>query len=468
MSHDVDVLVVGAGPTGLMLAYELKLGGATVAVIERDSERSKQSKALNLQPRTAEVLDMRGLLDELLPKASGRIADGHFAMLAEPLRFDGWRTRFNHQVGIPQARTAETIEAAVADVVYRGSTLRGLTRTDEQVIAHLDGRDDMRGRWLVAADGGRSTVRKTLGTPFDGRDGRVSMVVADITISSGAEFIPTGFSSVRDVYESVARGVPMISLGDGVYRLLLAGNRQQRAEKDEPVTADEVRESLTVGYGDAVTLGELRFASRFSDANRQVRHYRDDRVFYAGDAAHIHLPAGGQGLNLGMQDAFNLGWKLAAVIRGDADESLLDSYHTERHPVGARVLHNTRAQGALVGLKGDPDGDALRETFTSLLEFDAVNDYLTGMLSGLDITYSIACEHELAGQRILDYDLADGGRVFERMRTGEWTVVRATEVPELPAEVVLVRPDGYVHWVGHEADLDEAMATRFGVARVSA
>src|SRR5699024_650281 len=226
MRHEVDVVVVGAGPTGLMLAYELELGGASVAVVERDAERSKQQKALNLQPRTAEILDMRGLLDVLLPQASGRIADGHFAMLAEPLRFDGWRTRYDYQVGIPQARTAETLEEAVSHRVHRDSRLTRFTQSEEQVAAHRDGQPDIRDRWLVAADGGRSTARKALQTPFDGRSGRVGMVVAEITLASGAEFVPTGFESVHAVSDSLTKGVPMIPLGDGVYRLLLAGQRQ--------------------------------------------------------------------------------------------------------------------------------------------------------------------------------------------------------------------------------------------------
>ncbi|WP_031467899.1 FAD-dependent oxidoreductase [Sciscionella sediminilitoris] len=463
----VDVAIIGAGPTGLMLAYELRLAGVSVAVLERDAERSSQSKALNLQPRTAEVLDMRGLLDSLLTRSVGSIPDGHFAALPEPLRYEGWRTRHDHQVRIAQTDTETALEQAVADVVWRERELVGLEQDENGVTARLADGAEVTARWLVAADGGRSTVRKLLGTPFDGRAARMRALVADITLASGAEWLASEFTSIRDFTGDVERWAPLFPIGGGKYRIMLTGERQQRAAKDDPVTEEEIREGLAVVHGDQVTLGELLIGSRFTDANRQVRNYREGRVFYAGDAAHIHLPAGGQGLNLGMQDAVNLGWKLAAVLRGEAPETLLDSYHAERHPVGARVLQNTRAQGILIGLARDPDGTALRETFTTLMAFPEVNRYLAGMVSGLDIRYPSDCGHELAGRRLIDYDLADGGRAFERMRSGEWVTLTAAEVPGLEAETVLVRPDGYVHWAGERAGLEAALATRFGSVPVT-
>ncbi|WP_020496438.1 FAD-dependent oxidoreductase [Sciscionella marina] len=463
----VDVAIIGAGPTGLMLAHELRLAGVSVAVLERSTERSSQSKALNLQPRTAEVLDMRGLLDSLLERSFGNIADGHFAALPEPLRYGGWRTRHDHQVGIAQTDTERALEAAVAEVVRRGRELTGLDQGPDEVTVQLADGEEVTARWLVAADGGRSTVRKLLGTPFDGRDARTCAVVADITLASGAETLPSEFRSMRAFTGTVETWTPLYPIGGGKYRIMLIGERQQRAAKDDPVTEEEIREGLAAVHGDQVTLGELLIGSRFTDANRQVRNYREGRVFYAGDAAHIHLPAGGQGLNLGVQDAVNLGWKLAAVLRGEAPETLLDSYHAERHPVGARVLQNTRAQGILIGLARDPDGTALRETFTTLMEFPEVNRYLAGMVSGLDIRYPSDCGHELAGQRLIDYDLADGGRTFERMRSGEWVALTAQEAPKLEAEAVLVRPDGYVHWAGERAGLEAALATRFGSVPVT-
>lgn len=467
---DCDVLIAGAGPTGLMLAYELRLAGVSTVVLERDLERTRQSKALNLQPRTAEVLDLRGLLGSLQEKAFAQLGGGHFAGLPQPLHYEGWRTRYPYQVGVRQAHTEEALEAAVADSVWRGYELDALTQYPDHVRVRCGDRE-LSARYLVAADGGRSMVRKLLGTPFDGRDARIQAVVADVTLARGAELLPRRFTDITDGGRRTdvsLRRSPAIPLGDGVYRVSLMGEAQQRAGRDEPVTHEEVRAGFAELYGDDIELAELVAGSRFGDTSRQVRNYRQGRVFYAGDAAHIHFPAGGQGLNLGVQDAFNLGWKLGAVLRGEAGESLLDSYHAERHPVGHRVLHNTRAQGALMELAEDPDGAALRETFTTLMGLPQANDYLAGMVSGLDITYPVDCGHELAGSRLLDYDLADCGRAYQRMHGGEWLVLRAHEVPELPAEAALVRPDGHVHWAGAESELADAMATRFGERTVAA
>ncbi|WP_052681545.1 FAD-dependent monooxygenase [Saccharothrix sp. ST-888] len=319
---DTDVLVVGAGPTGLLLANELQLAGADALVLERLPQRSGQSKALNLQPRTAEILQLRGWLEPVLDRAMATIPGGHFAGL--PLDYGVFDTPFPYQVGIPQARVEESLEqrlAACGTPVRYGHELLDIRQDGDGVTAEVagpDGRRQLRARYLVGADGGRCTVRQLLGAAFPGRDGRISAVVADVLLDGG-ETAPAEWR-LPD-FEPDENGVSfLLPLGDGVYRLLFGGPAQQGVERSVPVGEDEVRAALRLHHGDTVRLRELRWASRFTDASRQVEHYRAGRVLLAGDAAHIHLPAGGQGLNLGMQDAFNLGWKLAAELHGRAPE----------------------------------------------------------------------------------------------------------------------------------------------------
>jgi 2-polyprenyl-6-methoxyphenol hydroxylase-like FAD-dependent oxidoreductase len=227
---------------------------------------------------------------------------------------------------------------------------------------------------------------------------------------------------------------------------LFTGPEQQNLPKDQPVTFDEVASALQAWYGEDVVLRELRYGSRFTAAARQADRYRDGRVFVAGDAAHIHSPTGGQGMNLGLQDAFNLGWKLGAVVRGDADDDLLDSYHDERHPAGSAVLANTRAQGVL--MVPDDDVACLRETFVDLLGVPEANRRLAGVISGIGLAYA-AGEHPLVGRRMPDLTLPDGGTVSERLRDGRFALL---EGAGLPAARILVRPDGYVRWATDDAE----------------
>jgi 2-polyprenyl-6-methoxyphenol hydroxylase-like FAD-dependent oxidoreductase len=396
-----DVIVAGAGPTGLMLAGELALGGARVVVLERLAARSGQSKALNLQPRSAEVLASRGLLGELLAVAPALLPAGHFAGI--PLDYSTLDTPYPYQIGIPQARVEERLadwaRSLGAEIRY-DEPLRSFEQDAYGVTVN-----GARAGYLVGCDGARSVVRKALGVPFPGRDARVCALVADVTLAGDGPSAWTLPAPGRDGMLTV------LPLGDGVFRVLAAGPAQMAAGKDDPVPAGEIAAALA---RNGLTLAEVRWASRFTDASRQAAHYRAGNVFLAGDAAHIHSPAGGQGLNLGLQDAFTLGWMMAEVLRGESPGSLLDTYHQERHPVAARVLQSTRAQGVL--LVPDDDVTALREVFTDLVDTRA----LAMRVAGLDY-----------GRRLpgLDLSLLTDGR---------------RHVIDTPDGPVNVRPDGFI------------------------
>ncbi|NUR90781.1 MAG: FAD-dependent oxidoreductase, partial [Nonomuraea sp.] len=319
---NIDVIVVGAGPTGLMLAAELGLAGVSAVVLERLAERSGQSKALGLQPRTAEVLEQRGLLERLENQAIQRVPGGHFAGLR--LDFTTWDTNHPYMIGIPQGRVEAMLEDRVAELgvkVLRGHELTALEQ-DEHGVTATAGPLRLHARFLVGCDGSRSTVREALGIGFPGLDGRLNMAVADLTLTGPA---PTSWSLPVMTPSAAGKGY-LAPLGDGVHRFLFYGPEQQALDRAAPVTPDEVNRALAVSFGPDVRLGAIRWASRFSDASRQAERYRHGRILLAGDAAHIHSPMGGQGLNLGLQDAFNLGWKLAAELRGRAPGGLLDSY----------------------------------------------------------------------------------------------------------------------------------------------
>jgi len=482
-----DVIVVGAGPTGLMLAAELALAGVRPVVLEKLTARSGQSKALGLQPRSAEVLDMRGLIEAVRGQALGDIPGGHFAGLPVPLDYRPYGTRFPNQVGIPQARVEEILERRLAGydiAALHGCELVGLSQDAEGVAATVNaggGEMRVRGGFLVGCDGGRSTVRKLAGIDFLGQPATGSAVVADIVFARP----PEGYSGEWDsiVRERLRSGLQprekglcfLLPLGEGVYRILFATAAQQAAGRDEPVTAHEVSRAVSEFYGPEPVVAEVRWASRFTNASRQAERYRAGRVLLAGDAAHIHSPVGAQGLNLGLQDAFNLGWKLAAEVAGWAPDGLLDSYHTERHPVAARVLQNTRAQGVL--MSPGEDVAALREIFSELLALPEANRHLAGMISGLDICYGMpsGAPHPLLGRRMPDVDLKtpEGPtRAAELMRSGRGLLLDFSDrqrfsgtgrrwedlVSHVPAssselagiEGMLIRPDGYVCWVEAE------------------
>ncbi|GHG37585.1 MULTISPECIES: FAD-dependent monooxygenase [Amycolatopsis] len=454
-----DVVVAGAGPTGLMLANELALAGVDTSVLERMHARTGLSKALNLQPRTAEVLDLRGLLPRAKDRSFATVADGHFAVI--PVSYAGWDTRHPYQLGIPQAEVEAALEERLAEQgvrVRRGHELTSFVQ-DADGVTITAGELRIRAKYLVGCDGGRSTVRKALNMPFEGIEGQGHGVSADVLFKGTPPGAPTQWRSMTNMVTSQSPGkfVGAIPLAEpNLYRISF-GDRLNRPENlRAEVTSEEVERAVAERFGPEAEIAEVRWASRFSDDSRLAANYRVGRVLLAGDAAHIHFPAGGQGLNLGIQDAMNLGWKLAAELRNRAAPGLLDTYEQERRQVAADVLDNVAAQNALIPTT--PNQLALRALFRDLAALDQVQHHLSGLVSGLAIHYATTESHPAAGTRLPDFQTPQGyaSTLFHK---GTWVLLTKTpadtphpevlvaETPNLPhpnAERLLVRPDGYI------------------------
>lgn len=459
-----EVIVVGAGPTGLTLACELALAGVRTLVVERLAERVPQTKGGALQPRTQELLELRGLLEPMRARAMSREpVGGHFAMLPVPLDCTAWDTAHPHPLLIPQWEVEEVLEdraTALGVKILRDAPVTAVEQSGDGVLVTAGDRR-IAARYLVACDGAHSTVRKLLGLPFPGRPGTFTAVLADVRLSSVSDLVPDKAGHISTLMrEAGDRWAMMVPLGGDRYRFTGGVAGVDEPAKDRPVTFEEIAETLRIVYGEQTVLADVENSSRFSDATRQIEHYRAGDVFFAGDAAHIHPPFGGQGLNLGVQDAFNLGWKMAAVLRGRASADLMETYHAERHPAGAWVLHITQAQRAFRAPRPDPDVVALREVFTDLMRLPETNRYLAGLMSGLAHAYDVPGAHPLAGHRVpgLDPSLFRSGRPVLLDLAGilpsELGATRAEPVDGLPA-AVLVRPDGYAAWAADtEPDLE--------------
>lgn len=479
---------------GLMLAAELRLGGVETIVLERATEPVDQSRALGFTSRTIEVFDQRGLLSRF--GAFDTIPIGHFGGVALDYReLEGGSYGAK---GVPQSLTvavlAEWARELGADV-RRGWEVVGLDARDAGVEVEViapDGPTRLRAAYLVGCDGGKSTVRKQAGIAFPGYDAVIEMSFAEV---AGCQVRP------RPNGERVPGGMVLAFQQDrGVHRVTYYEEGVIPRNGDEPPTFAEVAAAWERLTGEDIRHGTPLWIGRFTDASRQASEYRRGRVFLAGDAAHIHLPIGGQGMSTGVQDAVNLGWKLAADIRGHAPPGLLDTYHSERHPVGARVVNNTLAQRILY-VSGGSGIQPVREVFADLIALPAVRRHLIGMVTGLDIRYDVGPgDHPLLGRRLPDLKLASNGgglgmtSTFELLHNARGVVLDLAGSAELRAATtpwanrvdticarpnpagaqdaldgigaLLARPDGYVAWVGRAGSgpdgLAEALARWFG------
>ncbi|MFI9422453.1 FAD-dependent monooxygenase [Streptomyces achromogenes] len=489
---DVPVVIVGAGPSGLMLAGELRLAGVETVVIDRLPRPSGESRGLGFTPRTMEVFDQRGLLPRFGEIVTSKL--GHFG--GTPVDFSVLDGAHFSVKDVPQHRTEAVLGAWLDELgvqVRRGRELVALTAGEDGVLLGIEGPDgpeQLRAGYLVGCDGGRSTVRKLAGFDFPGTAATMEMYLADIT---DCEVRP------RPIGESVPGGMAMsVPIGDGIHRIIVCERDNPPRERTGPPPFAEVAAAWQRLTHQDISGATPVWISAFGNAARQVTEYRRGRVLLAGDAAHIHLPAGGQGMNTGIQDAVNLGWKLAAVVRGTAPEALLDTYHTERHPVGRRLLTNTQAQGLLY-LSGS-EMQPLRDVLAELIAYEDVSRHLAGMISGLDIRYDVgATGHPLPGRRMPHLELvsADGDKTSTtallhrargllldladdpalRRAAAGWAdrvdtvtaTAHGTAQDQAPhgATAVLVRPDGHVAWVapGGPGELTAALERWFGPSR---
>ncbi|MFK4188950.1 monooxygenase [Streptomyces sparsogenes] len=483
---NTDVIVVGAGPTGLMLACELALAGVRTRILERRTEPQRHSRALSLHPRSVELMDQRGLLDRFLPL--GRTVPGwHFAGLRTQLDFSALDSRHGYTLFLAQARTEAILEERARELgveISRGYETLGVSQDGDGVEVEArvpgGGTETVRGLYTVGCDGGRSVVRQAAGIGFPGTDETLTGVLGDFTVVDPR---PGVLDAAR------ARGVIVAPLEEGLTRFVYLDPERMRVPAREPVTLEEFRTSLTRITGSDCGVAGPRWLSRFGNATRLAESYRSGRILLAGDAAHIHFPAAGQGLNTGLQDAMNLGWKLAAAVNGWAPPGLLDSYDGERRPVGRSVTENTEVQTLLAELtlitQYQRPAAALRKLLDQLLGMAEVNRRLADQVSALGTFYppTDSGADPLVGRRMPDVGLTAAGseatRVYELLAHGRFVLLTLAGDPALREAVdagwgsrvtavavdkhdehaaldgvteVLVRPDGHVAWSTRTTD----------------
>jgi 2-polyprenyl-6-methoxyphenol hydroxylase-like FAD-dependent oxidoreductase len=489
------VVIAGGGPTGLMLAGELALAGVDVAIIERRaSQVLAGSRAGGLHSRTIEIFDQRGIADRFL-------AEGQKAQVAgfASVRLDisDFPTRHNYGLGLWQNHIERILAGWVGELavpIYYGIEVTGFAQDDTGVDVELSDGKSLRAQYLVGCDGGRSLIRKAAGIEFPGWDATTSALIAQVEMAEEPELgirrTAAGIHALGKVEYEIRDGEVVYKAGGTVGVMM---TEEHVGATTEPTLRD-ISEALIAVYGTDYGIHSPTWISRFTDMTRQAATYRKGRVLLAGDAAHVHSPVGGQGLNTGVQDAVNLGWKLAQVVKRTAPESLLDTYHAERHPVAARVLRNTMAQTAL--MRVDDRSEALRDTVSELLSMDEPRRRFAAMMSGLDIHYDLGEEHPLLGRRMPDLDLvtaygplrvytllhdarpmllnlgdpggfditpwADRVQLIDAKYFGTWELPAIGTVTSPTA--VLIRPDGYVAWVGDltQLGLADALTTWFG------
>jgi 2-polyprenyl-6-methoxyphenol hydroxylase-like FAD-dependent oxidoreductase len=489
------VVIAGGGPTGMMLAAELALAKIDVAVLERRPNHVLVgSRAGGFHSRTIEVLDQRGVADRFL--AEGQVAQA--SMIGTTvLDMSDFPTRHPYSLGIWQNQIERIMADWIAELpvqIYHGRDVTGFTQDDTGVDVEVSDGPSLRAQYLVGCDGGRSVIRKAAGIEFPGWDATRSNLIAEVEMTEEPELgirrDDTGIHGLGRLEYEIRDG-EVVYTDRGPVRVMVT--EQQLGPSSEPTLRD-LSEALITVYGTDFGVHSPTWISRFTDMTRQAAAYRAGRVLLAGDSAHVHYPAGGQGLSLGVQDAVNLGWKLAQVINGASPASLLDTYHEERHPVAARALRHTMAQTALQ--RQDERSKALVEVVSELAIMDEPRKRLVGIISGLDIHYDLGEGHPLLGRRMPDLDLVTAGgplRVFTLLHdakpallnlgepggfditpwadrvqlidaefAGEWEIPVLGEITA--ATAVLIRPDGYVAWVGDgtDAGLHDALTIWFG------
>jgi 2-polyprenyl-6-methoxyphenol hydroxylase-like FAD-dependent oxidoreductase len=490
------VVIAGGGPTGLTLAGELALAGVDVAIVERRASQDLPgSRAGGLHSRTIEVLDQRGIADRFL--AEGQTAQVA-AFAGTPLDISDFPTRHPYGLGLWQNHIERILAGWVDELevpIYREREVTGFAQDDTGVDVELSDGQSLRAEYLVGCDGGRSLVRKAAGIEFPGWDPTTSALIAEAEMAEEPELgirrDARGIHSFGRLEYEIRDG-EVVYMDEGPVRIMVT--EEHPGPAGEEPTLRDLSEALIAVYGTDYGIHSPTWISRFTDLTRQAASYRDRRVLLAGDAAHVHSPVGGQGLNTGVQDAVNLGWKLAQVVNRTSPESLLDTYHAERHPVAARVLHNTIAQVAL--FRPDDRIKTLGDTISELLSMDEPRTRFAAMMSGLGIHYDLGEGHPLLGRRMPDLDLVTANgplRVFtllhdarpvllnlgepggfditpwaDRVQLIDAKYVGTWELPALGAvtapTAVLIRPDGYVAWVGdlNQLGLADALTTWFG------
>lgn len=457
-----DVVIVGAGPTGLMAACELALAGASCTLVEQRARESNITRAFGLHARALELLDARGMADQL-------VARGHPLRTVHPayastVDFGRLDTRYPMLLIVPQSGTEQMLHDRALELgvrIRRGAKVTGLTQHEDSARLRLDAGAELEASYVIGADGAHSIVRDLIGVGFAGQAYDLPMLLADVRLPDGAE------PPITQV--SAEGAVVVLPFGDGWFRVGACLLRQPESEPDFA----QIRSAFNRIAGTDYDMSEPRWFSQFIAQRRQARSYRSGRVFLAGDAAHVNSPIGGQGMNTGVQDAFNLGWKLAAATNGWAPTWLLDTYQAERHPVGAAVLAATDHLTRLV-LTGSKAWLAInRQIMAALLHTGPGRRRILGTLSGLAFTYPPADRgtHPLTGHRAPDQP-TDRGRLYEVLRSGRFVVLTAAgDVPDHHRdraeiarplerngpEALLVRPDGYIAWAGDAEDIGDAL-----------
>jgi 2-polyprenyl-6-methoxyphenol hydroxylase-like FAD-dependent oxidoreductase len=473
---DFDVIIAGCGPTGAMLASELRLHDVRVLVLEKDTEPASFVRIVALHIRSLELMAMRGLLDRLLEHGRQRPVGGIFAGISKPAP-EGLDSAHAFLLGMPHPVIVDLLQEHAIELgaqVRRGCAVVDFEQDGEGVTVELADGEQLRARYLVGCDGGHSTVRKRLGVGFPGEPSRTETLMGEMEAGVPQGEIAARMAAIGDTHQRFW----LKPFGEGVYQVVVpAADVSDRAE---PPTLEDFKHQLRAIAGTDFGVHSPRWLSRFGDATRLAERYRVGRVLLAGDAAHIHPPTGGQGLNLGVQDAFNLGWKLAAQVRGWAPDTLLDTYEAERHPVAEDVLDNTRAQMELSST--EPGAQAVRRLLTELMDFDEVNRHLIEKITAIDIRYDFGEGPDLLGRRLKDIDV-NQGRLYDLLRRGRGLLLDRTErltvggwsdrvdsladpTAGLDVPAVLLRPDGHVAWIGDDQQhLDDQLTRWFGTPR---